>query len=61
MSNANGRWLKLKVAQLGVALVQRHSSDIRVAVKVETYADVYSDIMMWLYGGSLSHGKANQI
>lgn len=26
----------------------------------EPYTDIYTDVMSWLYGGSIAHGKANR-
>lgn len=40
--------------------VRRSGRCISVAVTVETYADVYFDIMMFLCGGSLACEKANR-
>lgn len=31
-----------------------------IAGNTELYTDVHCDVMAWLYGGSLAHGKVDQ-
>ena len=52
-------------AEIVIKRIQMQSAIVVVVLgvsdagKVETYTDVYSDVMKLLYSGSLAHGKAN--
>lgn len=45
-------------ANLGSQSQEQHHRPFFALQKVETYKDIYSDIMTWLFGGSVAQRKA---